>query len=99
MTITTITPPRLFTFAGGTSGQWRVERVLPVTGATLDATSHVAVVAGPFLQPTASASWLLRGITSNERYVIREEKARYRLGKLIFKETQELAQTSVKAKH
>ena len=74
--MTTITPPRLFTFAGGTSGQWRVERVLSVTGATLEATSHLAVVAGPFLQPTASASWLLRGITSNERYVIREERAR-----------------------
>ncbi len=31
--------------------------------------------------------------------IIREEKARYRLGKLIFRETQELAETSMKPRH
>jgi chlorite dismutase len=45
-----------------------------VTGEPVPAASRVRVVAGPVAQPPAGASWLLRGITSNERYVVREEK-------------------------
>lgn len=39
------------------------------------AASRVCVVTGPVAQPPLGATWLLRGITSNERYVVREEKA------------------------
>ena len=37
--------------------------------------SRVSVVAGPVTHLPQDASWLLRGITSNERYVVREEKS------------------------
>jgi chlorite dismutase len=36
--------------------------------------SRLSIVAGSVVQPPLGASWLLRGITSNERYVVREEK-------------------------
>lgn len=39
------------------------------------AASRVCVVTGPVVQPPLGATWLVRGITSNERYVVREEKA------------------------
>lgn len=65
---------RLFSFIGGNSGPWRVDRMQCVTGEPVSAASRVCVVAGPVAQPPLGASWLLRGITSNERYVVREEK-------------------------
>ncbi|HKY22780.1 MAG TPA: chlorite dismutase family protein [Vicinamibacterales bacterium] len=37
-------------------------------------TPRLSVIAGPSAQPPSGTSWLLRGITSNERYVVREEK-------------------------
>lgn len=65
---------RLFSFIGGSTGLWRVERVACVVGAPIPTVSRVSVVAGPVSQLPADASWQLRGITSNERYVVREEK-------------------------
>ena len=35
---------------------------------------RLAIVAGLPEQPLQGTSWLLRGVTSNERYVVREEK-------------------------
>src|SRR5581483_8153983 len=66
---------RLFTFLGGAKGQWLVERVESVAGESLPMTSHLAVVAEPNEPSGRSAVWSLRGITSNERYVVREEKS------------------------
>ena len=40
----------------------------------MPAASRVSIVAGPVAQLPQGASWLLRGVTSNERYVVREEK-------------------------
>ena len=72
------TPPpvaRLFNFVGGNAGPWRVERVHCVAGEAMPTASRVSVVAGPVTHLPQDASWLLRGITSNERYVVREEKS------------------------
>jgi hypothetical protein len=65
---------RLFSFAGGEYGSWRVEESRAVSGAPLAQVNRVDVVAdgGPV---AASSSWCLRGITSNDRYVTRTEKA------------------------
>ena len=41
----------------------------------MPAASRVSIVAGPAAHLPQGASWLLRGVTSNERYVVREEKA------------------------
>jgi hypothetical protein len=66
---------RLFTFIGGNAGPWRIDRTHCIVGEPMAAASRVCVVTGPVAQPPLGATWLLRGITSNERYVVREEKA------------------------
>jgi Chlorite dismutase len=73
--------PRLFTFAGGSSGTWRVEQTRPVVGESLPATAALSVVAagvgaagGRDEGSDGDAVWRLRGIVSNERYVERAEK-------------------------
>jgi hypothetical protein len=68
-------PPltRLFTFIGGSAGPWRVDSVHAVIGEPLPAASRLSIVAGP-AAPQGPA-WLLRGMISNERYVLGEEKS------------------------
>lgn len=70
----TTPPQRLFSFIGGLQGRWRVTDVRSVIGESLSVTPRLDVVAGDVVELPAGASWLLRGITSNERYVTREEK-------------------------
>lgn len=72
MTAAAATPPRLFSFIAGEAGPWRVERIHAVVGETVAAAPAISVVAGA--APSAGATWTLRGITSNERYVERSEK-------------------------
>ena len=65
---------RLFTFIGGNAGPWVIEHMQCVFGEPMLAAPRLSVIAGPMTQPPLGTSWLLRGITSNERYVVREEK-------------------------
>lgn len=74
MTSATPSISRLFNFIGADAGSWRVEQMHCVAGEPIAAVSAVMVVSGTVAQMSAGASWLLRGITSNERYVEREEK-------------------------
>jgi hypothetical protein len=69
-------PPfaRLFSFIGGSGGPWLIDSMQCIAGEPMSTASRLAIVAGPVAQPPPGASWLLRGITSNERYVVREEK-------------------------
>ncbi len=67
---------RLFTFAGGETGVWRVVRMDAVAGAPLPGIPRLDVAAGSVSPQPLGTKWLLRGITSNERYVVREEKDR-----------------------
>jgi chlorite dismutase len=64
---------RLFSFVGGATGSWSVERIGAVTGASLPAAVRLDVVAGAGPEG-AGAAWVLRGVVSNERYVRRVEK-------------------------
>jgi len=66
--------PRLFSFIGGSEGAWRVERAESIAGEPIAAVPALSIVAGAVQQLPPQATWLLRGITSNERYVEREEK-------------------------
>ena len=68
------TPPRFFSFIGGNSGPWRVERLHRVAGQAWPACAQISIVAGPVPHLPSDAAWSLRGITSNERYVMRDEK-------------------------
>jgi hypothetical protein len=66
---------RLFTFLGGTTGPWIVERAHCVAGEPLPSAQAVSIISEQ-IPPSQrqGAAWALRGITSNERYVVREEK-------------------------
>ena len=67
--------PRLFHFVGGSAGGWRIVSNRAIHGTAIGAASHLAVVAGSAAVAAPADGWALRGITSNERYVVREEKA------------------------
>ncbi len=65
---------RLFTFVGGATGPWLVEDVYCLVGDPMPTPPRLDVVAGAIAPLPQEATWALRGMTSNERYVIREEK-------------------------
>lgn len=67
-----MTAPLRVAFAGGTIGAWRVERISAVRGDTLPLVARVAVLEGSAGAP-GGAAWVLRGVTSHERYVTRAE--------------------------
>lgn len=62
---------RLFGFAGGNAGRWRVLSMTALAGEPL-ATVEAVDVGDACATP--GRCWVLRGITSNERYVTRQEK-------------------------
>ena len=64
---------RLFCFVGGETGSWRVREMNIIIGAPIKDVKKINVIAGEPLLPQGAA-WLLRGITSNDRYVVRDEK-------------------------
>jgi len=65
---------RMFTFVGGVTGPWRILRTDPVIGEPLPQALRVEVVNSLVASPPSGANWLLRGVTSNERYVTRAER-------------------------
>lgn len=65
--------PRLFSFVGGKTGIWQVVEIRAVVGDSLPFAPKLDIVHGAFLT-SDSAKWVLRGVTSNERYVTRQEK-------------------------
>ena len=68
-----VAPPLLVNFVGGTRGAWRIDRLTAVTGRPLRVVDRVDVVEGEALDDHAGV-WVLRGTTSNERYVERPER-------------------------
>ena len=67
---------RLFSFVGGDTGLWRVVGMEAVAGEPLPSARRLDIAPGACTASDPSAAWVLRGITSNERYVMREEKSR-----------------------
>jgi hypothetical protein len=66
--------PQVFHFLGGDRGPWKVTHAVTVRGEPLPPTTHVDIVEGE-APPSAEAAWRLSGVTSNERYVERAERA------------------------
>ena len=64
---------RLFNFVGGATGPWSVTRSSVIIGPILPEVNAIDIVDGNGI-PDADADWVLRGVTSNERYVTRPEK-------------------------
>ena len=69
---------RLFGFIGGDTGAWRIAAQSTLVGEPLPTVKMVDLVAGLAGEGPIppGAAWCLRGITSNERYVTREEEGR-----------------------
>ena len=67
-------PTRLFSFTGGDTGQWRVTKIEAIVGEPLSDARKLDIASGAGNPPDPRAAWVLRGITSNERYVAREER-------------------------
>lgn len=67
--------PLLVVFAGGATGAWRIERADAVVGDPLPPAERLAVLEGDGALAPGDSSWVLRGVTSNERYVNRRERA------------------------
>lgn len=66
--------PRLFSFVGGRAGVWRTTSHRAITGESLAGAEALDIVPGDVMTGPADAVWVLRGATSNERYVTRPEK-------------------------
>jgi Chlorite dismutase len=69
-----VTPPLQVSFAGGSTGEWRIDRMIAVRGDGLASAERLAVLEGYAAGVPAGAAWVLRGVTSYERYVTRSER-------------------------
>ncbi len=67
--------PLLVVFAGGAGGPWGIQRIDAVIGESLPITERLAMLEGEGTRHPAEADWVLRGVTSNERYVNEAERA------------------------
>jgi chlorite dismutase len=65
---------RFYSFIGTTSGPWRVTSVAGVVGEPLEPAEGLDVQNTYLRERPAGARWLLRGVTSNQRYVNRPEQ-------------------------
>lgn len=65
---------RLFSFVGGNTGEWSVVSVKAVVGDPLPEVDRLKIVTGAVAALPDDGKWILRGVTSNDRYVTREEK-------------------------
>ena len=65
--------PLMVRFAAGAVGAWRIDRIESVQGERLPAAERLTVLEGAQAVVPAGTVWMLRGVTSNERYVTRAE--------------------------
>ena len=61
-------------FVGGITGRWRVERIRTITGSPLAPVSQLSIIEGNQITIPEGTVWLLRGVTSYERYVHSNER-------------------------
>jgi len=66
--------PVTVSFAGGTAGGWRVDRIQELRGPRLKNVPRLAIIEGSSAPIPADASWVLRGVTSNDRYTTPQER-------------------------
>lgn len=66
---------RLFSFIGGDTGLWRVAEMEVIVGEPLPAARRLEIASSSEIPSDPHAAWILRGITSNERYVVREGRS------------------------
>ncbi len=62
----------LFNFMGGEKGVWKIEIIKPIIGETIPNAARLEIIEGKIEHP--AHHWILRGVTSFERYVTTNEK-------------------------
>jgi hypothetical protein len=60
-------------FVGGTTGEWRVEGLTVLCGPPLTRPVRLAVLENDATLTTGHPDWILRGVTSHQRYTTRAE--------------------------
>ena len=65
----------LHTFVGGDTGMWRVERIQSITGSTLSMVPRLSILESNQTTIPKGTVWLLRGVTSYERYLHKMERS------------------------
>jgi chlorite dismutase len=65
---------RLFSFIGGNFGQWTITEIKTIIGEGIGEAKRLSIVNEDFSDVSGETDWIFRGVTSNERYVIRSEK-------------------------
>jgi hypothetical protein len=65
--------PQPATFVGGRKGVWKVIGMETISGTPLEKVQRLDVVGGLMANVPPGAKWLLRGVTSSERYTTRRE--------------------------
>lgn len=66
--------PRLFYFNAGESGSWQIHSNTNLIGPPLPDATKLDVLPGLKKRSKLASGWQLQGITSNDRYVTRDEK-------------------------
>lgn len=67
--------PLMVAFAGGEAGSWAVERIETVAGVPLEPVSRLEMIESPATHGlNGRSAWVLRGVTSNDRYASRGEQ-------------------------
>ncbi|QCK84418.1 chlorite dismutase [Phreatobacter aquaticus] len=64
-------PPLHVTFAAGSAGAWRIDRIDAVRGEPLPVAERLAVIEAA--SAAEMSTWTLRGVVSNTRYTNRDE--------------------------
>ena len=65
----------LHTFVGGTAGRWGVERIRVIAGQALPSVPRLSIFEGNQAATLEGSIWLLRGVTSYERYLHKMERS------------------------
>ena len=66
---------RCYTFIAGETGRWRISSIQAVIGESLLAAPCLDIQNTNLQVPPIGSRWLLRGVTSNQRYVTRAEQS------------------------
>ena len=66
---------RFYTFVGGDSGPWSIVTNHAITGPTLAPAPRLDIQSVNLPELPPGSRWLLRGVTSNQRYVTRPEQS------------------------
>jgi chlorite dismutase len=66
---------RFYTFVAGDTGQWSMVAVHAVIGQSLETAPRLQIQNANLRETPTNARWLLRGVTSNQRYVTRPEQS------------------------